>query len=197
MEHLEAKLQHALLEIQRLKMENLHLKEQLSMKKTPVSTSLQNSSSTKHTSKEQILHERINIFKNLFKGRSDVYAVRWESKSGKSGYSPACRNEWNPTLCNKPKIKCSDCQHRVFLPLTDQVIDNHLTGKKTIGLYPLLEDENCWFLAVDFDKSSWQEDVLAFTESCKRLNVPTSIERSRSGNGCHVGIFFEQKFLQL
>lgn len=89
-------------------------------------------------------------------------------------------------------IKCSECDHRKYIIVTDKVIFDHLAGKHTIGVYPLLEDETCWFLAVDFDKTSWQEDCLAFLETCQELNVPAALERSRSGNGGHIWIFFEQ-----
>ena len=130
----------------------------------------------------------------------DVYPKRFESsKTGKTGYSPVCLNEWHPKLCNKPRIKCSDCQFRAYQPVTDVVIANHLMGignpakpheDYVIGVYPLLQDESCWFLAVDFDKASWQQDVLAFTSACKEENIPYSIERSRSGKGGHIWLFF-------
>jgi hypothetical protein len=132
--------------------------------------------------------EKIALFRSLFKGREDVYPRRWQSKNGKSGYSPACAIEWDPVLCNKPKAKCTNCK---YLPVTDRVIHDHLAGRHTIGVYPLLKDETCRFLAVDFDKVSWQEDVSAFLETCKSTNVLAVLERSRSGNGGHVWMFFE------
>lgn len=165
-----------------LKYQNINLEETFSVKKIPDPV----------TTKSQKIQQRINTFKKLFRGRTDVFAIRWESKNGKSGYSPAYGNEWHPTLCQKPAIKCVNCQHRQLLPLTDQVLYDHLSGRHTIGLYPLLQDESSWFLAVDFDKKSWQKDAQAFFTTCKELNVPASIERSRSGNGCHVWIFFDQ-----
>lgn len=136
------------------------------------------------------LKEKVHLFMSFFKGRADVYAQRWESQSGNSGYTPACALEWQKPICQKPLIKCSQCQHRQLLPLTDQVIIEQLNGEKTIGIYPLLRDGHCSFLAVDFDGNQWQQDVLAFAETCTKLNVPHSIERSRSGNGAHVWIFF-------
>lgn len=82
------------------------------------------------------------LFRRLFQGRTDVYPVRWESKtSGKTGYAPDCANEWVAGVCGKPRMKCADCGHRVFLPLTDTLIYEHLTGKRTLGVYPLLPDE--------------------------------------------------------
>lgn len=134
---------------------------------------------------------KINLYKSLFKGRTDVYARRYNSKSGKSGYTPACAYEWQQPICLKPVIQCSNCEHRTFLPLTDQVIGEHLSGKLVIGLYPMYKDETCSFLAVDFDKQNWQDDVKAFAQVCKETGVPYSIERSRSGNGAHVWFFFD------
>lgn len=142
--------------------------------------------------KSEIIKQRINIFKRLFKGRTDVYSVRWESKSGRSGYVPACENEWVPNICDKPNIKCSSCTNKKYLELTDKVIYEHLSGKKTIGIYPLLKDDTCYFLAIDFDKSSWRDDASAFLKTCKEYNVPSFTEKSRSGNGCHIWIFFEE-----
>ncbi|MDW7760032.1 MAG: DEAD/DEAH box helicase family protein [Acidobacteriota bacterium] len=130
------------------------------------------------------------LFRSLFRGRADVYALRWESAKGKSGYSPACDNEWKPGVCNKPRIKCGDCENRMLLPVTNQVIYDHLSGKQTIGVYPLLTDDTCWFLAVDFDEAEWREDAGAFMQSCRELGVPAALEISRSGQGAHVWIFF-------
>jgi superfamily II DNA or RNA helicase len=143
--------------------------------------------------------DKVKLFRDLFKGRDDVYPKRWEnSKTGKSGYSPACSNEWKPNVCGKPRIKCGDCQYRSFIPVSDQALANHLAGcdnarKQSdfvIGVYPLMQDERCWFLAVDFDKAAWQLDVSAFVAACKENNVPYSIEKSRSGKGAHVWLFF-------
>jgi superfamily II DNA or RNA helicase len=147
-------------------------------------------------------HQKIALFRRLFKGREDVYARRFESsRTGKQGYQPACGNEWVRGLCGKPKVKCLDCDNREFLPLTNEVIRNHLTGVDpqdpskrdfTIGVYPLLPDDTSWFLAVDFDKTTWMDDVSAFLETCKSHDVAVALERSRSGNGAHVWIFFSE-----
>ena len=105
--------------------------------------------------------DKVALFRRLFRGRDDVWALRWESKnSGKSGYSPACANEWRPGICDKPRIKCSDCSHRQLIPVSDPVIYRHLAGEHTIGIYP--EDDFCYFLAVDFDEAEWQADASAF-----------------------------------
>lgn len=136
--------------------------------------------------------EKIALFRRLFRGREDVYPRRWESAKGASGYSPVCGNEWKPGLCCKPKVKCGDCAHRLLLPLTNQVFYDHLAGQHTIGVYPLLPDDTCFFLAVDFDEAEWQEDAKAFMQSCKELAIAAALEISRSGNGAHAWIFFAE-----
>ena len=135
--------------------------------------------------------EKVALFRRLFRGRTDVYPVRWESKTScKSGYAPACANEWRAGVCEKPRIKCGDCSHRLLVPLSDSVIYDHLAGKQTVGVYPLLEDDTCHFLAVDFDEADWQQDALAFIRSCEELGVPAALEISRSGQGAHAWVFF-------
>jgi len=135
--------------------------------------------------------EKVALFRTLFRGRSDVYPIRWEGKtSGKSGYAPACANEWRAGICEKPRIKCGDCAHRALQPLTDAVIYDHLAGKHTVGVYPLLEGDTCHFLAVDLDGADWREDAKAFMESCSELGVPAALEISRSGQGAHAWVFF-------
>jgi len=136
--------------------------------------------------------EKVRLFRNLFRGRTDIYPLRWTSAKGNSGYSPVCSNEWKPDVCYKPKVKCGDCNKRLLLPVTDQVIFDHLAGKHTVGVYPLLIDDNCYFLAVDFDDGDWHEDALAFMKSCHELNIPAALEISRSGKGAHVWIFFSE-----
>ncbi|HDV3038247.1 TPA: DEAD/DEAH box helicase family protein [Escherichia coli] len=138
--------------------------------------------------------DKVALFRRLFRGRDDVWALRWESKtSGKSGYSPACANEWQSGICGKPRIKCGDCTHRQLLPVSDLVIYQHLAGTHTAGLYPLLEDDSCYFLAVDFDEAEWQKDASAFMRACDELGVPAALEISRSRQGAHVWIFFASR----
>ncbi len=150
----------------------------------------------KNISKISSPEEKIALFKSLFRGRVDVYPRLWISKkTGKKGFSPVCNNEWVDGVCEKPKIKCNECLHRSFAPVTGSVIRDHLEGKHTIGVYPLLTDETCWFLAIDFDKESWANDVNAFMETCKGLKIPAALERSRSGKGAHVWIFFSAPIL--
>ena len=148
------------------------------------------------------LEEKVDVFRNLFKGREDVFARRWYSRtSGKSGYQPVCRNEWDRKLCDKKKYKCTECPNRSFKPLEYEDIYRHLEGKNpdgqdVIGSYAILADNTCNFLCVDLDDKScehgYKKDVLAYVGVCKEWDVPCSIERSRSGNGAHVWIFFEQ-----
>ena len=135
--------------------------------------------------------EKIAMFRRLFRGRTDVYPIRWESKTtGKSGYAPACANEWRAGVCEKPRIKCGDCSKRLLVPFSDSVIYDHLTGEHTVGIYPLQSDDTCYFLAVDFDEADWREDAKAFILSCDELGVPAFLEISRSGQGAHAWIFF-------
>ena len=148
------------------------------------------------------LEEKVSVFRNLFKGREDVFARRWYSRtSGKSGYQPVCRNEWDRQLCDKKKYKCVECPNRLFKPLEYEDIYRHLEGKDpdgqdVIGAYAILADNKCNFLCTDFDDKScehgYKKDVLAYVGVCNDWDIPCSIERSRSGNGAHVWIFFEQ-----
>jgi hypothetical protein len=135
--------------------------------------------------------EKVQLFRSLFRGRADVFPTRFVSRrTGKAGYAPACRNKFVPGVCDLPRVKCGECPNQAFLPFDDAAAVAHLTGRHAMGLYPLLEDETCWLLAADFDKSTWTEDVLAFAETCQRAGVPPAIERSRSGNGAHAWFFF-------
>jgi superfamily II DNA or RNA helicase len=143
--------------------------------------------------KEERARRRIALFRSLFRGREDVYARRWENDDGRHGYAPAHVKDWK--AINKSRLedrKKVTQKTRKFLPMTDGVIENHLLGKETIGVYPLLPDETCWFLAADFDKKTWEYDALAFLETCRELHVPAALERSRSGKGGHIWIFFDR-----
>jgi hypothetical protein len=143
--------------------------------------------------KEERARKRIALFRSLFRGREDVYARRWENDDGRHGYMPAVLKDWKAINKSRPEDrKKVDQKTRKFLPVTDAVIENHLLGKETIGVYPLLPDETCWFLAADFDKKTWEYDSLAFLETCQELNVPAALERSRSGKGGHIWILFDR-----
>jgi len=136
--------------------------------------------------------EKVSLFRTLFRGRTDVFPVRFVSKkTGKPGYAPACSNKWEPGLCLlRTGGRFSDCINQAFVPVSDQVVADHLQGRHAIGVYPLLDDDTCWFLAVDFDKNSWKEDLVASAETCRSVGTPVAIERSRSGNGAHAWLFF-------
>ncbi len=137
--------------------------------------------------------DKVALFRSLFSGREDVFPKRWENtRNGRNGYAPACNNEWKPGLCDKPRIRCSDCPNQAFIPVTIESVDRHLRGHHTMGIYPLMPDDTCHFLAVDFDKETWQDDAGAFLDVCRDKQVPAALERSRSGNGGHVWIFFSE-----
>lgn len=143
---------------------------------------------------------KLALFQSLFRGREDVFARRWENpKTGKAGYAPVCRNEWVRRVCGKPKIKCGECPNQAFVPVADDVLRCHLQGRMpgasgdfTVGVYPMLPDETCWFVAADFDKKSWMRDVAAFRDTASGRGVAVAIERSRSGNGAHAWICFAE-----
>ena len=189
--------QRLLNRIKELEAENTELKKRLGEDIIPVvqvPTAMQTLS----------LQEKVNLFRSLFKGREDVFARRWYSKAtGKAGYQPVCQSEWSP-LCDKRRNKCAECQNRQFSPLIDNDFYRHLEGKDVdgrdvIGLYVLNEDNTCHLICTDFDDKNcehgYQEDVLAFVDVCKSWSIPCSVERSRSGNGSHVWIFFETPVL--
>ncbi|MGQ0671504.1 MAG: TOTE conflict system archaeo-eukaryotic primase domain-containing protein [Hyphomicrobium sp.] len=148
--------------------------------------------------------DKIALFRHLFGGRTDVFPVRWENpKSGKSGYAPACANEWVRGVCGKPRVKCGDCPNQKFILVTPDVIECHLRGEDHVrptgrggpfvaGVYPLLFDDSCAFLAADFDDDAWADDARAFIATCRDTGISAALERSRSGNGGHVWLFFSE-----
>jgi superfamily II DNA or RNA helicase len=194
-------------ELDRLRKENKHLRTQLEIatseppgntpedikivEKTPCEESItQNFKSVVDNTSDS--SAKIHLFMSLFKGRSDVYAKRWENKNkGISGYSPVCLNQWQAGVCKKPKISCSKCENKDYAALDEDAIENHLRGNIVAGVYPMLQDETCHFLAVDFDEADWQNDISVFRDICIELSIPFAVERSRSGNGGHVWFFFE------
>lgn len=169
------------------------------------STPAENSNLVTRTSTSQ---EKINLFKSLFAGRSDVFALRWHNqKTNKSGYSPVCANKWQSGKCDLKKYSCASCPYKSPVSLSDSYIFAHLLGKDefardVIGLYPLFSDSSCRFLAFDFDShknaganlenQKWKSDILAVYKTCSDFSVPCSIEISRSGNGAHLWIFFNE-----
>lgn len=138
--------------------------------------------------------EKISLFMEYFRGRSDVFAHLWvNNRTGKKGYSPACKNEWVRTLCKKPAVKCSECPHQAFVPLDGNAVRQHLSGSQVVGIYPMLQNEACYFLAMDFDKENWLVDLSALRSTCDEEGVPVAVERSRSGFGGHAWVFFNEE----
>lgn len=136
--------------------------------------------------------QKVELFGSLFKGRQDIYAKKWKNKKDVTGFSIACGNEWKPAICEKPRIKCGDCPNKLFTEVNDRTLFDHLSGNTIVGIYPLLENNTCHFLASDFDKSGWQKSVIAMARACDRFEVPHAIEVSQSGNGGHLWIFFSE-----
>ena len=143
-------------------------------------------------SKRSPMADKIALFMSLFQGRADVYARRWEGKNGRAGYSPVCGNEWRKDVCIKPKGKCGECCHAAHLPFDENAVAAHLSGSCVLGVYPLLRDETCRFLAIDFDEEYWRDDVRMVADTCGVQAIPCSVEISRSGHGAHLWIFFSE-----
>jgi superfamily II DNA or RNA helicase len=135
--------------------------------------------------------EKIDLFLSLFGARRSVYPKLWINlRKGSKGYSPACSNEWVDGVCEKPRVKCSDCPNQNFPPLDHSVIHSHLIGRHNIGTYAIREDDSCIFLAADFDGDGWMQDIEAYRRAAEQMGISVGIERSRSGNGGHAWIFF-------
>lgn len=147
-------------------------KSELLIEQRALLDSSASSTATAQQSEALSTDQKVRLFMSLFRGRTDVFANRWKNAQGRSGYSVACDNEWVQNICHKPKVKCMDCANQRFRPINEQVIYQHLAGKRIIGLYPLLQDNNCHLLAVDFDKNDWKETVIAASKSCVELNIP-------------------------
>lgn len=186
-----------LAEYKSLEEENRSLREQLNFDKRNYYIAPENNDET--ITMQSSSAEKIALFRSLFKGREDVFARRWYNpKSGKSGYSPVCINEWDKLLCNKRLFKCSECKNRSYLSLEDKHIEAHLKGASetfcdVVGIYPLLEGDACSFIVIDFDGENWREDISAVRSVCIENDICACVERSRSGNGGHIWIFFEQQ----
>jgi hypothetical protein len=178
----------------RLREENARLRRLLAVHSIPIPQIVpENPPPTKRVDtappveKEERARQRITLFRTLFREREDVYARRWENDDGRHGYVPAAVKDWKAINKSRPEERRKvDQKTRRFLSMTDVVIENHLLGKETVGIYPLLPDETCWFLAADFDKKTWEYDSLAFLETCLEMGVPAALERSRSGKGGHI-----------
>lgn len=147
------------------------------------------------------IDKKLQLFRSLFKGREDVFATRWEipagssSGEGKSGYMPAYL--YDPYRYKAHKMKGGTFQSytdKKYLPFTDDQLTKHLKGEQLIGVYPLLQDNTSWFIAADFDELNWIADSKKFMDCCKARNIPANLERSRSGKGGHVWVFFSHAY---
>jgi hypothetical protein len=136
---------------------------------------------------------KLALFASLFRGREEVFPLRWEKPAkGKSGWAPRCENEWKTGVCDKPRVKCGECPNQAFRAPTGSELLGHLQGRQVMGVYPLLDDDTCWLLAIDLDGHSWRADVMAIREASRELEVLPAVERSRSGEGAHVWLFFSE-----
>lgn len=189
-------------ELAQLREENARLKELLRKHGIAYETTPSPIVSAQRPMPQLSLEEKVALFRSLFRGREDVFARRWYSpKTDKSGYQPVCTREWNPAYCNKKKYKCAECPNREFQQLGYTDVYAHLEGKDpnckdVIGAYTILPDNTCFFLCCDFDDKScdhgYQDDVRAYISVCRDWNIPAYVERSRSGNGAHVWILFNE-----
>ena len=184
-------------EVSNLKTENAELKARLGIVAGPLITHTKHEIQKSHIiNKYSSPDAKIALFKSLFRGRTDVFARRWYGvMSGKSGYQPVCGNEWDEMLCDKKKYRCAECPNRKLMQLSDSDIFAHLVGKDkyardVVGVYPMLTDETCAFCCVDFDEEDYQEAATAYRAVCEANEIPAYVERSRSGEGAHVWIFF-------
>lgn len=138
--------------------------------------------------------EQLELYKSLFKVREDVFALRWE-KGNKKGYFPAYH--FDPYMYKLHKMKggtLGSSPYKTYLKLENSQLRRHILGEQHIGGYPLLEDNTSWFITADFDGSKWKDESLKFLEECHKSNIPAYLERSQSGNGAHVWIFFDQNY---
>lgn len=142
---------------------------------------------------------KIALFRSLFTGREDVFVRRFESRrTGKCGYSPFCRNEWVKGICEKPHKKCGVCPHRSFVPVSDSAIRAHLTGKDSFGkpfvmaAYPMLLDEKCRFLVLNFTQMKWMDDVRTFMSVCWQEGISAAVEMLESGKAARLWFFFSE-----
>lgn len=172
-----------------------NLRDRLTSLKTTEQVRESSAQLIKSTLSPKNSEDKVALFRSLFRGREDVFPRLWISRTGRKGYAPACSNDWTTNVCGKtrtPPIKCGECTNRKFLPVTDQIILDHLQGRHVIGVYPMLENDSCWFLAADFDKKTWMDDIAAFRKTCQSMEIPVAVEKSRSGNGAHAWFFFTE-----
>jgi len=138
--------------------------------------------------------QQLELFMSLFRGREDVYARRWE-KNDRSGYSPAYDFNWNEFMLHKRRGgSMKNFENKKLFPFTKEVVKKHILGQHVIGVYPILTDNTSYFIAADFDGEAWKQDANAFLDICDEIGINAYLERSRSGNGGHVWIFFSEPY---
>lgn len=138
--------------------------------------------------------DKINVYRSLFRGRNDVFAKRWE-KGSNSGYSPAYLFSWDEFNAHRSQGgTMKDFENKKQQTLTDDIIRQHLLGQITVGVYPILPDNTSYFLAADFDHANWLDDCKNYRQEMADIGLAAYIERSRSGNGGHVWVFFENAY---
>ena len=153
------------------------------------------------TSESPTAH-KIALFRSLFRGREDVYAHGYfDKRREKIGYAPVCAND-TPWSCPRRNgsnrgMRCGKCPRKAYVPLADDKLIAHFRGENpefrdVLGLYPLTEEGKTWILVADFDKAGWQREVALYCEACEAHELIPAVERSRSGNGAHVWLFFEE-----
>ena len=141
--------------------------------------------------------QKIALYRSLFRGREDAYASGYLRRDGRMGYGPACSNAWKPGLCDRRHVGCDKCENRSLHAMSDDALKCHFKGldprnRDVLGLYPMTKASTCWLLVADFDDEGWQEAACAYRDACHRRGLDCAVERSRSGNGAHVWVFFEE-----
>ncbi|HUY56954.1 MAG TPA: DEAD/DEAH box helicase family protein [Candidatus Micrarchaeaceae archaeon] len=179
---LRAELERTREVLRRMEIENQSLREQLVARDAPAPSAREEIHAGPSPASPQA---KIALFRALFRGRDDVYAQRWEAPDGRHGYSPVLRG-------GVRRVRGQPIEPAQCLPLTDEAIRGHLEGASVLGVYPLQLDETTAFLAIDLDKAAWRDDVRALSATCEALGVPHAVERSRSGNGAHLWVFFDR-----
>src|SRR3989338_1027121 len=142
-----------------------------------------------------INEQQLELYMSLFRGRTEVYARRWE-KDGRSGYSPAYEFNWDEFMAHKRRGgSMKNFGNKKIVPLTKEVVKRHLIGEHVVGIYPILPENTSYFIAADFDGESWLSHCKVFIAVCIEVGLSAYLERSRSGNGGHVWIFFAESYL--
>lgn len=142
--------------------------------------------------------QKVALFRSLFRGRPDAYATGYLRKDGHMGYGPACSNLWSPGLCDRRHVRCSECPNRSLHAPDDRTLIKHFVGadsrcRDVLGLYPMTADSTCWLLVADFDDDGWKEAAGVYRDACRRRELFCAVERSRSGHGAHVWMFFQEE----